>query len=322
MARGIHSYWGYRDLAAARKQFDAASRALPNDARIAFCLGLIDRREGKWDSSIRNQRRAQELDPHNRTILLNLWTTLRVLRRYPEALAVLRQNDVALTTDFTNLLLGLTEAEWTGNLKPIRAAMNVIEAVGPGRARDVAVASFNLAEWERDPLAAATAFDLIPDEVNFDQDGFPSPRAWFAGRLALMRGDADAAKVAFKQARLEVEQILLKQGETAPVLSRLGTIDAYLGRREDAIRQAKRACEILPLSRDKIDGPRFVVELAADYSVLGEKDKAIEQLAMVAPLPSALSYGELLHGPDWDPLRGDPRFEAILAQAAPKNALK
>ncbi len=106
------------------------------------------------------------------------------------------------------------------------------------------------------------------------------------------------------------------------MLSRLGMIDAYLGRRDDAIRQGKRACEIVPLSRDKIDGPRFVGELAAMYAVLGEKDNAFEQLEIAATVPSGLPYGELVHSPDWDPLRADPRFEAILARSAPKEPPK
>jgi TolB-like protein/class 3 adenylate cyclase len=322
LARGIHTYWGYRDLATARKQLEAASRVLPNNAKIAFFLGLIDRREGKWESAVRNQRRAQELDPQNRTILLNLWTTLCVLRRYPEAMTLLRNNFVGGSTDEANLFLGLTEFWWTGNLVPYRTAIGVIEAVGPGAARDVAVYSFDLAEWERDPAAAANAFDSIPDEVHYDQDGFPSPKAWFAGRLARLRGDNEAARVAFKQARIEVEQILFAQGETAPVLSRLGTIDAYLGRSEDSIRESKRACEIQPLSRDKIDGPRFVYEFAASYSILGEKDKALEQLALVVSETAGPRYGEVLHGIEWDPLRGDPRFDAVLAKTAPREAIK
>ena len=322
LARGIHAYWGYRDLATARKQLEAASLALPNDAQVAFFLGLIDRREGKWDSAVRRQRRAHELDPNNRTILFNLWATLRVLRRYPEAMAVLRQSPATGTTDDRSLPLGLTEAEWTGNLKPLRATVNAVEAVGPGAARDVAVNSFDLAEWERDPVAAANAFDAIPDEVHIDQDGFPSPRAWFAGRLARLQGDSEGARAAFKQARIVVEQILLTQGETAPVLSRLGAIDAFLGRRDDAVREGMRAGEIVPLSRDKIDGPRFVTELAANYAVLGEKEKALEELALVAPLPSGPPYGELVHGPSWDSLRGDPRFEAMVAKLAPKETLK
>ncbi len=130
LARGVHSYWGHRDLATARKQFEAASRALPNNAGIAFFLGLIDRREGKWDGSLRNQRRAQELDPHNRTIFMNLWTTLRALRRYPEAIALIRENSVVGSTDQVNLLLGMDGGRLDGQSE---AAPGRGECDGSGR---------------------------------------------------------------------------------------------------------------------------------------------------------------------------------------------
>ena len=137
-----------------------------------------------------------------------------------------------------------------------------------------------------------------------------------------MRGDAAAAEAAFKVARTEVEQLLQAQGETAPALNRLATIDAYLGRREDAIREAKRACEVVPLSRDKIDAPRYLTEAAEVYAILGEKEPALEILAVVTSIPGWPSYGDLRLGPNWDSMRGDPRFDAIVAKLAPREPPK
>ena len=322
LARGVHFYWGYRDLEAAYQQLKLAKVALPNDALVSNFLGLIDRREGRWDEAVRNLRRANELDPHNRSIVFNLWSTYLSLRRYSEALAVLKRDQATTDSDTTRVALGVTEAARSGNLKPFREAINAAEAVGPGGARDVATFSFDLAEYERDPAAAANALDAIPEAGNKDKDGFPCPRAWYAGRLARLRGDAEGARKAFTEARREVEQMLLAQGETAAVLSRLATIDGHLGRRDDAIRAAKRACELVPLSRDKIDGPRHISELAIVYAMFGEKDAALESLAQVAGIPAGPLYGDLKLDPDWDPLRGDPRFEQILALEAPKEPQK
>ncbi len=322
LARGVHSYWGRRDLTAARRELESARRLLPNNPDVASFLGLIDRREGRWDDAVQNLRRASELDPRNRSFVFNRWSTYSALRRYADAVELVRQNAEILLAQSARFMLGTTEMAWTANTKPLRAAYAGIAAVGPGGARDVSGGSFDLAVLERDPLAAAEALEAIPEAGFTDQEGFPSPRAWFAGRLARMRGDGPAAEAAFKIARVELEQVLQSQGETAPALNRLATIDAYLGRKDDAVREAQRACDLVPLSRDKIDAPRYLHETAAVYAILGEKDLAIEVLAVTTSHPGWTSYGDLRLNPDWDFLRGDPRFDAMLAKLAPKERPK
>ncbi len=321
LARAIHSYWGFRDLGAARRELELAKRLLPNDAEIPGFLGLIDRREGRWEDALRNLRRARELDPQSRRVMVNLWSTYRAMRRYRDAMESITQ-DPYMAADTARLILAFTQAEWTADLKPARAAINIAEAVGPDAARDVAAESFDLAEWERDPTAAAIAYEVLPAAGLTDRDGFPGPRAWYAGRLARMRGDAEAARSAFTGARAEVSQVLLAQGDTAPALCRLAVIDAYLGRREDAIREAKRACDLVPLSRDKIDAPRYLTDMAAVHAILGEKDLALELLAVVTAIPGGPSYADLKLGYDWDSLRGDARFDAMVAMLAPKESIK
>ncbi len=322
LARGVHSYWGRRDLGAARRELEAARRLLPNNPQVASFLGLIDRREGRWDDAVQNLRRASELDPRDRSFIFNRWTTYIALRKYADAAEVIRQNAEVLGAQSTRFMLGNTELLWKANMKPLRESFTAVAALGPGGARDVSGGSFDLAVLERDPVAAAQALEAIPETGFTDQEGFPSPRAWFVGRLARMRGDAPAAEAAFKLARADLEQVLQTQGETAPALNRLATIDAYLGRRDDAIRSAQRACDLVPLSRDKIDAPRYLHEAAAVYAILGEKDPALEILAVAAANPGWTTYGELRLNPDWDSLRGDSRFEVILAKLAPKEPPK
>ena len=98
----------------------------------------------------------------------------------------------------------------------------------------------------------------------------------------------------------------------------MGKIDAGLGRKDDAIREGQLACELLPVSRDALDGPIFVTNLAIIYSWTGEKDLALEQLATSARIPAGVTCGQLKLNPEWDSLRGDPRFEKIVASLAPK----
>jgi hypothetical protein len=98
----------------------------------------------------------------------------------------------------------------------------------------------------------------------------------------------------------------------------LGMADAALGNKEDAIREGRRAVELVPVSKNAIEGALLTRYLAVIYAWTGEKDLAFEQLAVATGIPSFLSYGELRLHPRWDSLRGDPRFEKIVASLAPK----
>ena len=98
----------------------------------------------------------------------------------------------------------------------------------------------------------------------------------------------------------------------------LGLIDAALGHKDEAIRQGRRACELLPISKDALVGPILIENLAVIYSWVGEKDLALEQLRIAVRVPGLVDYGQLKLHPKWDSLRGDPRFEKIVQSLAPK----
>ncbi len=133
-----------------------------------------------------------------------------------------------------------------------------------------------------------------------------------------MRGDELAARTAFGNARKELEQKLRDQPDYAAALCAIGVIDAALGNKTDAIKEGERAVELVPVGKSAIEGPMFVQYLAMIYAWTGEKDRAIERLTQAAKLPgSHVSYGYLRLHPLWDPLRGDPRFEEIVASLAP-----
>jgi hypothetical protein len=102
----------------------------------------------------------------------------------------------------------------------------------------------------------------------------------------------------------------------------LGLTDAALGRKEEALREGRHAVELLPVTRDSIDGAELVKYLGVIYAWCGEKDLAIQQIAATLKIPSTLSYGNLKLHPYWDPLRGEPRFEKIVADLAPKKPEK
>jgi Flp pilus assembly protein TadD len=159
--------------------------------------------------------------------------------------------------------------------------------------------------------------------ANYPRDGATyygtnCPHAYWEGVVARWQGDSAKGPAAFSTARGEVEKILEKQPDFAAALSLLGIIDAGLERKEEALREGRRACELLPISKDAIDGQALAINLAQIYAWTGEKDLAIEQIAAIERVPSDLSYGLLKLHPYWDSLRGDPRFEQIVASLAPK----
>jgi hypothetical protein len=120
----------------------------------------------------------------------------------------------------------------------------------------------------------------------------------------------------------EQEKIIQAQPNYGPALCVLGLIDPGLGRKDDALREGQRAVELLPVEKDAMEGSAMIEYLSIIAAWVGEKDLACQQLAIGIRSPSALNYGALKLLPFWDPLRGDPRFEKIVASLAPKEASK
>jgi tetratricopeptide (TPR) repeat protein len=133
-----------------------------------------------------------------------------------------------------------------------------------------------------------------------------------------MRGDKKAAQAAFTATQAEATRLLRDQPDYAQGLCVLGMAEAMLGHKQKAIHAGERAVDLLPVSHDSISGAVLLQYLALIYALTGEKDRAFEQLTVAVRTPGYLSYGALRLDPDWDPLRGDPRFDNIVAALAPK----
>ena len=208
----------------------------------------------------------------------------------------------------------------------LRAVLNKIESESPQSAAEVADLSFRLALYERDPVGAARALAGMPREGKIDMNGVPFPHTWYEGLLAKLRPDTAAAHSAFTAARAETEKLVHAQPGNARPLDVLALIDAQLGDNEKAIREGRTACDMLPPTKDALDGVWLMTNLARIYALTGEKDLALQQLEVVSKLASGPingpSYGELGLNPDWDLLRGDPRFEKLVEEVKKPVALK
>jgi TolB-like protein/Tfp pilus assembly protein PilF len=318
LALAKHLYWGYRDYDRARQALDAARRALPNDPLPFLLTGYIDRREGRWDQATRNMERAVELDPQNFFTLQQIALTYTALRRYADVAGIL-DRAVALAPKDVSVRLQRAgvDADWRADTKPLHSTIKAIIASEPAAVELLVDQWLTLALWERDSSSAERALSLVG--VNGCHSDLPFPRAWCEGRVALLRGEAASAKESFARARTELEGVVDHQPDDAQALCVLGMIDAVLGNKQDAIREGRRAVELLPVTKDSIDGAQLVQYLAVIYAWVGQKDLAFEQLRLASSIPGYLSYGSLQLDPLWDPLRGDPDFEKIVASLAPKQ---
>jgi serine/threonine-protein kinase len=174
-----------------------------------------------------------------------------------------------------------------------------------------------LALCEHEPVMADRALAALKPSELINGSGGPCPHAWFEGLVARARGDGDKARAAFASARVEVEARVRAQPDYGPNFSMLGMIDAALGRKDEAVREGRRAIELLPVNKNAMEGAAIMENLAIIYAWTGEKDLAIQQIVATLEIPSSLNYGYLRLHPFWGPLRGDPRFEKIVADLAP-----
>jgi TolB-like protein/DNA-binding winged helix-turn-helix (wHTH) protein/Tfp pilus assembly protein PilF len=319
LARAEHLYRGYLDYEGALIELEVARQTLPNDPRIFELMGLIQRRSGRWEESTSNLKRAVDLDPRNLLTLSAIADSYRDLRRYAEAEAAydralaIEPNDVKTKVRSANVQL-----EWKADTRPLHQLIDSIRAADPAAIPHIADTWLLCALAERDPTAATDALMASGENTPLNNDVFRFNRPFVEGIVARLTHDEDKAQSAFSAARAEQEKIVQTQPNFAPPLIVLGLIDAALGRREEALREGRRAVELLPVEKDSIKGPLIIGYFAMIAAWLGDKDLACEQLATAIRYPGPLSYGELKLLPLWDPLRSDPRFEQIVASLAPK----
>ena len=254
-AQAIHFYWGYLNYDRAREELAKAQRALPNNAQIFSFLGLIDRRQGRWDEAIRNLEHSLDLDPRNASTISDLGDTYFKLRRYEEAIAVVNPA-LALEPGSINFRTWPAQigVDAEADTAPLRTVVNTIEAEGPSSVAEVAGIFFQTALRERDPAGAARALANIPSESYIKEADYPVPHAWHEGLLAKLRQDAPAAHAAFMAARAETEKIVRAQPGSAVALMVSARIDAELGDKEKAIQEGRTACEMLPPTKDAVVG--------------------------------------------------------------------
>jgi tetratricopeptide (TPR) repeat protein len=318
LARAQNLYRGYLDYDGALAELEIARQTLPNDSRIFELKGYIARRQGRWEEAVQNLERAADLDPRNVDMLQQIALSYAGLRRYAEEKLVL---DRALAIEPNNAEMRVTRAfvelDWKADTRSLHQTIDSIRATNPAAVPSIAGDWLNCALAERDAVAAKNALIASGENPPLHDEAVHFNPPFVDGVIARMMNDDEKARSAFTAAHAEQEKTVQAQPKYGPPLCVLGLIDAALGRKEEALREGRRSVELLPVEKDAINGPLMHEYFAMIAAWTGDKDLACEQLGTAIRYPSSLSYGRLKLLPFWDLLRGDPRFEKIVASLAP-----
>jgi TolB-like protein/Tfp pilus assembly protein PilF len=315
LALGFSYYYGDNNYDAALREFEIARQGLPNESDAYLAIGAIQRRQGKWAESTANLEKAVSLNPKDIWPLQNLAFNYQVLRNFdaanktidralaldPGALGPLEVKSklaIAEKGDFSVAEKTFAAAKSTpmNNEQKLRIA---------GERADV----FLLERKYKEGLREAESF---PDDLLAPLPAALCGKYYLIGFARRALQDETGARAAFLKARDLVEAQLKQSPDAADMHIQLAKVLAYLGQKDAALAEAQRAVELLPESKDAFGGPEITAGVAEVYCIVGENGRAIEVLDGLLSRPSTVTVPGLRLSPAWDPLRNDPRFQALL----------
>jgi TolB-like protein len=317
-ARADYYFRCLRDYDRAQEELVIARPGLPNSSPFFILSGYITRRRNHFADAERDFSTAFALDPRNPNAYNLLADTYVLQRRFPEALHVydnvLSAGEQAPIVRFRRASATLS---WTGDTGPFRDILTKYPDMEFGGGQTparvwMAMLDGNYAEAER-VLTASPRQDF--QDIDFS---FYYPKSWYQAMIARAKGDSQRAASAFRECREILAQRLIIKPEHARTIAVLAQVDAGLGQKDLAIREAQHAIDLMPISKDIYDGALVLEGLAQVYAWSGDRDHAIELLQKLVSMPGYTNYGRLKLHPLWSPLRGDPRFEKIVSALAPK----
>jgi TolB-like protein/class 3 adenylate cyclase/Tfp pilus assembly protein PilF len=320
-ALGQCIYWMDEDYDRALEQFDIASNLSPNDSDIGRLIAAIKRRQGKWQEALDAFEKNQALDPQNPNVVRELVFTNTAMRRWPEAARwAERMRAMAPASLVAKIQSGYVDFWWKGDTRSLKS---ILSEVPEGTDPDGSVTScrWDVAMIDRDFGAAGTA--LLKSDLNemaYTNAG-ATPKTFLQGCIELAQGKQTEARQLFELARPNFEKAVEEAPLSADRHANLGWFYAFAGRKEDAIREGRRAVELKPESKDAVDGAIMNCYLALIYARVGENDLAIPLIERLLETPGAvdsvdysITINDLKYRWEWDPLRTDPRFQKLVKQ--------
>jgi TolB-like protein/Flp pilus assembly protein TadD len=317
LALGFSYYYGDRDYERALVEFEIAKRDLPNEAQAYMAIGAIQRRQGKWAESTANLEKAAVLDPKNVSILVNLASSYMGLRNFEAAEKTIdRASAIAPDSFATAGLKAYLAIASRGDLTGAEKQISSLPADVDPNGLVTWARSWILILQRKFPEALAVVQKFSGETLALPNSTAPAPKALLEGTIHLLDGDRTKAQTEFEKARVISEQLLREAPEDPARHAQHGVILAALGRKQEAIAEGKRAVELRPESQDAFDGPQCTAALAQIYAWTGESDEAFRLVDHLLGIPNGLTMPMLKLDPAWDPLRKDPRFQALIDKYA------
>ena len=316
LALGFSYYYGDRDYERALSEFEIAKRDLPNEADAYSAIAAIQRRQGKWAESTANFEKAVSLDPKNANVLFNLGLNYMAQRDFETADKIFDRAIAADPQAFASR--GMKSAlaiAWKGDVGFVEKQLSLV----PGEFDPdglVTAARVGILMLQRKFADALKLLQQFRGETLLYPDTGPCPKALLEGRLYLYQGDKTKAQAAFERARPVAEQLVRDAPGDPGRHVQLGVVLAGLGLKEEAVNEGRKAVESVPESQDAFEGPQATAALAEIYASVGEPDEALRLLDHLLKVPNGLTVPTLKLDPVWDPLRKDPRFQALIDKYA------
>ncbi len=299
----------------ADREMDLALAAAPTDADVLAQSANLDLQAGRFEAALAKLTRARDLDPLSEQTLSVLLTAMVYLRRFDEAVAISREALALAPTDLGTLSWAVFAHAGSGDLAGARAVVR--QAIGPTAATEVVayLAGYNELAWVLEDRELDLLFRLTP--AAFDND-----RAWWGQALAIaasQRGDAVRARAYADSARQTSAEQSAANPDDAQLHALYGVMLAYLGRSAEAIREGERGVALSRTQRRTRTSPYATFQLARIYTALGQQDNAIGILEELIEQQYTVSPGLLRLDPTFTPLRGNPRFQRLLATTPGKT---
>jgi eukaryotic-like serine/threonine-protein kinase len=300
------------NTARAVAEYEQGLRLFPDNAQMLASLAANELALGRWDSAATRLARATLLDPRSVSVAVLLADVRTQLRQYASAdsaadraLALAPTN---VATPWQKTLVALARGDLDSARSVIRAAARQID---PG-ALFAYLATYQDLYWVLDDAQQRQVLALPPSAFDDDRGNWGIVRA----QLYHLRGDRVRSAVYADSARLAFAEQSRAAPDDAQRHAFLGLASAYMGRKADAVREGQRGVELLPISEDASNGPYYQFQLARIYLLVGEPEKALDQLEPLLRIPYYLSPGWLRIDPTFDPLRNNPRFKKLVAGTA------
>jgi serine/threonine protein kinase/Flp pilus assembly protein TadD len=313
LALGYLYYRGERDYERALGELAIAKVGLPNDSEIFLVIGSIERRQGKWTESTTHLEKAASLNPKDASLWANLATNYQAFRNFPAAATVLERGAAAEPSYFMiHYLRARLDIDWKGDTHAMeRLLLETPEGSDPDG--QVTLARFQLKLLQRKYDEALEALNKSPrDRFSGWKAGVPFPKPFLSGQTYQLADDKRRAYASFEEAQHIIESDLRENPLDPSRHALLGQVFAGLGRNNDAIREGKRAVELLPESKDALDGPVMTLALAQIYAMIGDSNSALNLLEHSISTRAGVTISVLRLDPTWDPVRRDLRFQKIL----------